>query len=214
MATLQGGPTLRHPAHRPRRLPGPAQLLDRLPARAGGGHRSHHRADGGRRGLPLLSRNRRARRSDRDAGPHRRALHLDGGPGRPAAPRRRRLRRRTAHVDGPASRPFRPGGPRRAPLLFPLLRSHHLPRGVGAPERWRVQGRPHSDTRRTRRLDGLRAPHRRYDGARDARRPRGRPPKAFICGSSPFVEAAAATLIEVGVSFDAIRTERFGPSGS
>ena len=40
------------------------------------------------------------------------------------------------------------------------------------------------------------------------------PPKAFVCGSSPFVEAASAALIEAGVPFDAIRTERFGPSGS
>ncbi len=42
----------------------------------------------------------------------------------------------------------------------------------------------------------------------------GGTPKTFVCGSSPFVEAAAAALIGAGVPFDAIRTERFGPSGS
>ena len=60
-----------------------------------------------------------------------------------------------------------------------------------------------------------------YDRRIDARMVRetldglgGGTPKAFICGSSPFVEAASAALIEAGVPFDAIRTERFGPSGS
>lgn len=42
----------------------------------------------------------------------------------------------------------------------------------------------------------------------------GGPPNTFVCGSSPFVEAASAALIGAGVPFDAIRTERFGPSGS
>ena len=42
----------------------------------------------------------------------------------------------------------------------------------------------------------------------------GGTPKGGGCGSSPFVEAATTALIEAGVPFDAIRTERFGPSGS
>ena len=35
---------------------------------------------------------------------------------------------------------------------------------------------------------------------------------SFICGSADFVEAASALLIQAGQPFDAIRTERFGPT--
>jgi ferredoxin-NADP reductase len=35
----------------------------------------------------------------------------------------------------------------------------------------------------------------------------------FVCGSSDFVEAAAALLLQAGQPGDAIRTERFGPTG-
>jgi ferredoxin-NADP reductase len=35
----------------------------------------------------------------------------------------------------------------------------------------------------------------------------------FVCGSTDFVEAAAALLIDAGQPRDAIRTERFGPTG-
>jgi ferredoxin-NADP reductase len=35
----------------------------------------------------------------------------------------------------------------------------------------------------------------------------------FICGSNPFVEAAAAALVPLGHTLQDIRTERFGPSG-
>jgi ferredoxin-NADP reductase len=36
----------------------------------------------------------------------------------------------------------------------------------------------------------------------------------FVCGSADFVEAAAALLLQAGQSGDAIRTERFGPTGT
>ena len=37
---------------------------------------------------------------------------------------------------------------------------------------------------------------------------------AFICGSNGFVEAASGLLLDAGMTADAIRTERFGPTGS
>ena len=74
--------------------------------------------------------------------------------------------------------------------------AHTLTRG--APEGWTGYAR-RIDAKMVREsLDGL----------------GGGTPKAFICGSSPFVEAASTALIEAGVPFDTIRTERFGPSGS
>jgi ferredoxin-NADP reductase len=36
---------------------------------------------------------------------------------------------------------------------------------------------------------------------------------AFVCGSNAFVEAASGLLLEAGLDFAAIRTERFGPTG-
>jgi ferredoxin-NADP reductase len=39
-------------------------------------------------------------------------------------------------------------------------------------------------------------------------------PDCFVCGPDGFVEAAAALLIQAGQPRDAIRTERFGPTGS
>lgn len=38
----------------------------------------------------------------------------------------------------------------------------------------------------------------------------GRPAITYICGSTPFVEAAATLAIEAGLPFEAIRTERYG----
>ena len=37
---------------------------------------------------------------------------------------------------------------------------------------------------------------------------------SFVCGGAGFVEAASALLLEAGQPADAIRTERFGPSGA
>jgi ferredoxin-NADP reductase len=38
-------------------------------------------------------------------------------------------------------------------------------------------------------------------------------PLAFICGPTPFVETAAASLVELGNEPTRIKTERFGPTG-
>lgn len=39
-------------------------------------------------------------------------------------------------------------------------------------------------------------------------------PLAFICGPTPFVETAAASLVELGYEPERIKTERFGPTGA
>jgi ferredoxin-NADP reductase len=41
----------------------------------------------------------------------------------------------------------------------------------------------------------------------------GRMPLAYVCGPTPFVEAVASVLDELGYDRDRIRTERFGPTG-
>ena len=38
-------------------------------------------------------------------------------------------------------------------------------------------------------------------------------PLAFICGPTPFVETAAASLVTLGYEPGRIKTERFGPTG-
>ena len=43
--------------------------------------------------------------------------------------------------------------------------------------------------------------------------PAGRP-RVYICGPTPFVEAAAQALVHLGHQPEAIKTERFGPTGS
>jgi ferredoxin-NADP reductase len=39
-------------------------------------------------------------------------------------------------------------------------------------------------------------------------------PLAYICGPTPFVETAAASLVELGYEPARIKTERFGPTGA
>jgi ferredoxin-NADP reductase len=39
-------------------------------------------------------------------------------------------------------------------------------------------------------------------------------PRIFVCGSTPFVESVATALVGVGHPPAAVRTERFGPTGS
>lgn len=55
----------------------------------------------------------------------------------------------------------------------------------------------------------------RIDKAMLARRaiPAGETPDIFVCGPTPFVEAAADHLLSLGHAEDHIRTERFGPTG-
>jgi ferredoxin-NADP reductase len=38
-------------------------------------------------------------------------------------------------------------------------------------------------------------------------------PRAYVCGPTPFVETAAAALVQLGHEPHAVRTERFGPTG-
>ena len=38
-------------------------------------------------------------------------------------------------------------------------------------------------------------------------------PLAYICGPTPFVETAAASLVALGHESARIKTERFGPTG-
>ena len=38
-------------------------------------------------------------------------------------------------------------------------------------------------------------------------------PRCFVCGPTPFVEAVARSLVELGHRPSNIRTERFGPTG-
>jgi len=48
---------------------------------------------------------------------------------------------------------------------------------------------------------------------RDVTAPLGRAVQVFICGPTSMVEAAANSLVKIGIDSNQIRTERFGPSG-
>jgi ferredoxin-NADP reductase len=51
------------------------------------------------------------------------------------------------------------------------------------------------------------------DMLNEVAQPLGRSVQVFICGPTLLVEAAANTLVKIGVKSDQIRTERFGPTG-
>lgn len=51
------------------------------------------------------------------------------------------------------------------------------------------------------------------DMLKEVARPLGRSVQVFICGPTLLVEAAANTLVKIGVSSNQIKTERFGPTG-
>lgn len=57
---------------------------------------------------------------------------------------------------------------------------------------------------------------RRIDNAmlREVAEPLGKNVKVFICGPTALVENAANTLVQIGIPANAIKTERFGPSGT
>ena len=57
--------------------------------------------------------------------------------------------------------------------------------------------------------------HRRIDTdmLREVAWPADQRPLAFICGPTPFVETAAASLVTLGHEPGRIKTERFGPTG-
>jgi ferredoxin-NADP reductase len=51
------------------------------------------------------------------------------------------------------------------------------------------------------------------DMLREVAGPLGRTVQVYICGPTLLVEAAANTLVKIGIKSDQIRTERFGPTG-
>jgi ferredoxin-NADP reductase len=57
--------------------------------------------------------------------------------------------------------------------------------------------------------------HRRIDMdmLRDVAWPSDQHPLVYICGPTPFVEAAASILVTLGHEPQMIKTERFGPTG-
>jgi ferredoxin-NADP reductase len=57
----------------------------------------------------------------------------------------------------------------------------------------------------TRRID--------QDMLKEVAGPLGRSVQVYICGPTLLVEAAANTLVKIGIKSDQIRTERFGPTG-
>ena len=103
LARASGRPTRRRPSHGRGRLPGPAELLDRLGA-GGRAARAHGRAARRRRGLALPRRRAPAGRPARAAGADRRLLRLGTRTRRAPAARRGRLRDRAADVDAAAPR--------------------------------------------------------------------------------------------------------------
>ena len=51
------------------------------------------------------------------------------------------------------------------------------------------------------------------DMLREVAWPRDQYPQMYICGPTPFVETAAASLVALGHEPGRIKTERFGPTG-
>jgi ferredoxin-NADP reductase len=51
------------------------------------------------------------------------------------------------------------------------------------------------------------------DMLKEVAQPLGRSVQVFICGPTLLVEAAANTLVKIGINSNQIRTERFGPTG-
>ena len=51
------------------------------------------------------------------------------------------------------------------------------------------------------------------DMIRDVAQAPSERPRVYVCGSTPFVEAVAEALVEIGHEPNTIRTERFGPTG-
>jgi ferredoxin-NADP reductase len=68
-----------------------------------------------------------------------------------------------------------------------------------------TRGQPPGWTGYARRID--------RDMLVDALRPLAGPPQVFICGPTLLVEAAAETLVDLGLPAGRIKTERFGPTG-
>jgi ferredoxin-NADP reductase len=61
--------------------------------------------------------------------------------------------------------------------------------------------------------EGVRAGRVDADLLREAGFAAADDPRVFVCGPTPFVEAVASSLVELGHAPERIRTERFGPTG-
>ena len=205
------GPARRRAAHRRGRLPGAAQLLDRVRAGVPRCH-AHRRAHRGRRGLALSARE--VRRGDRfelrgPIGGYFVWTAATGGPlfliagGSGIAPLMAMLRHRAAVQSRvPAvllysSRTFED-----------IIYREELERLAGA--RRRAHGRAHAHARAARRLDRPGAPDRpRHAGERRLRRRRcGR--RSSSADRRALVESAARPLLELGHEPES----RSGRSGS
>ena len=210
----RAGPARRRPAHRRGRLPGAAQLLDRVGAR-GRRARAHRRAARRRRGLAVPRRRAPPGRPARAARPDRRLLRLGGGARRAAAPRRRAARAscRSCRCCATTARSA-------ATCPLRLLYSARTLDDVHLPRRARPAGRlrrrrhpPHAHPRAARRAG--RATARRIDGEllAEVAWPADERPLVYVCGPTAFVETAASALVDLGHDPGRIRTERFGPTG-
>src|SRR5918997_356255 len=146
LGRAQGGPARGRPAHRPRRLPGAAQLLHRVGARGGAGG-ARCRASRRRRGLPVPDRRAASRRQTRVARSYRGLVYVGGEGRRAPVPRRRGLGHRAAHSHDPAPRRRRQRRSLPPPLLLPLARGDHLRRRARSARRLgRLAGDlPHPD---------------------------------------------------------------------
>jgi ferredoxin-NADP reductase len=61
--------------------------------------------------------------------------------------------------------------------------------------------------------DGFRAGRVDAGLLREAGFPPEQEPRIFVCGPTPFVEAVASELVELGHPPERVKTERFGPTG-
>ena len=52
-----------------------------------------------------------------------------------------------------------------------------------------------------------------FDLLRDIARPTADRPHCYVCGPTPFVEAVAGALVDLGHEPGLVKTERFGPTG-
>ena len=185
----------------------------RSPRRRTARARADRRAPRRRRGLAVPDRRAPRRRQDRAARPGRRLLRLGAFAGRAAAAGRRRVGRRAADGDDPRRAPPRAAtsrrgcsSPRAAGTTSSTARSSSALTGGGLAV-------VHTLTRVA--AGGLDGYARRIDAemlAEVAPGP-GERPHVFVCGPTPLVEAVARRSCCSGTSRDAIKTERFGPTG-
>ena len=210
------GPALRRAADRAGWLPGRAQLLDRLRARAGRRDRPDRRAAARRRGVVLpattcwspATRSRcAARLAATSSGRQARAARCcwsAGGSG--IVPLMAMIRHRAAAAfDVPARLLYSVRSPDEA-IYFDELEMRRAQAG-------RAGGVLHLHPQPAPGLARLRPAHRSPD-ARRGRRPLGPDLLAYVCGPTPLVRAWRTHWRGLGIRPERIRTERFGPTGT